>query len=1164
MPRTPRKKPKGIAKQRNLVRGMLGAIRGTGFKLDSHGKQNRFLTDFQRLLLEARKNVPPGQYEEYLDWLAKQMSGHAVRTKPQRLSYATFPGIRKTAPMPLESELLWIAARLSVLADQLTAFSKLRAQMECAVVRESFDECFKLCDDVENLCGVSLWLIEIRVALLQVARGLESQKTFAQHVKDSSEANFLRFVVHWTSVRNEPTVSSQSHKEQVLRGLRHKSIDEGIRTYFRFRLLREFPTEHDGLAHILRNEQSQSPFDLLNTFLGVLQRLIVISRTKNLDRAIVAALKKLSKLEDPRLTRLRAIYLDEKPVNQSSVEPLSHLLMGNFAKALRTSKQLANRSGDCISGLLVTAISLSSREAKGSRSHARGARRLALQLSSLVARSGDHETAGIELARFAGNFAGLSIAESLGYLTNALRALELREIFGQIEMAQICGPFSALDMLLISGCRQRGWMQASAASEEHKCAIQLIGLFQEEGQFPDCVTPSLAPLVHGVFHYVHGRVFESHRELSRVATSSNRALFYWAHKLLLECDLRQSDIPSAISRMAHVVSRMPSTWRDIPVTRAIGDFKWESLEGYSSDISLPISLDVKWRQTQDDYDATLRRFACEDFLGAVGVDRPSSLEDKKGQLPLPELIQFLRFVCTANNIDMLSGLDTSESVDLERREIVALLTRLDPSRAEEYRPEILEISGMLRMREGLRFVDSSRVYVDTEAHTRWAQTNLKEPFARYSALVQAGVGVADDFEEVIRRITKPAEGDEAYLEIPKNEADDILGAMVRELRDQFLLNPSYGLNSYLSRRVRHGTIVGYLRSPVEVKRLITQRDTAHGGYRLNTHWTDKLLELDPQGRKQVGKYFRRFSEDYDKCLVELRDERFHVRDDKHAEGLFEIPLSPVTFHLVRSFIRDNLTLHNLVTICHAVFWGNLEKSLSSAQSLLRDQTKTRIVEIFSRLQADLLTEAGRDSSFPELSAAVAAARREVQAEIDRIAEWFKKPEVELMSNKFPLDHAVGIAVESAKAAHKTLAPEVNVSVPPDVTIVGSGLLAIVEIVFTALDNAYEHSAMTRTPRVQINAVARVDSELVDIEIRNEVGPGARSKENEEELEKIRSEIQARAFDLRVPREGGSGLIKIAAAALYDERGSLEFGFEDREFVLRAEVPILIATRERAQ
>jgi hypothetical protein len=86
------------------------------------------------------------------------------------------------------------------------------------------------------------------------------------------------------------------------------------------------------------------------------------------------------------------------------------------------------------------------------------------------------------------------------------------------------------------------------------------------------------------------------------------------------------------------------------------------------------------------------------------------------------------------------------------------------------------------------------------------------------------------------------EGLVSYFELPSSEADEILIRMISLLQERFLFDSSHGLDSYLSQRIRHGSIQNYLRNPVEEAQLVTQKDSQTGKYQANNYWLERFNE----------------------------------------------------------------------------------------------------------------------------------------------------------------------------------------------------------------------------------------------------------------------------------------------------------------------------------
>ena len=221
---------------------------------------------------------------------------------------------------------------------------------------------------------------------------------------------------------------------------------------------------------------------------------------------------------------------------------------------------------------------------------------------------------------------------------------------------------------------------------------------------------------------------------------------------------------------------------------------------------------------------TNRRIAYDEFLIANGVERPSNLIVDK--FPRKKLIYFLANVCIPEIMDIsFYAFPTSRSLDEERINVCLLLSQIDPENSEIYNDEIKNLTKILSIEDGLRDVDRSRVHVNIDAIASWAHTELGEQYQRYKDLLRVGVGFSstDDFDSAVRQFN---EGDENaaqdYLDYPDDEGDHLLLEMVGVLETEYLTNPNHGLDAYLSMRVRHGSLAGRLRGPLEDGKLISR------------------------------------------------------------------------------------------------------------------------------------------------------------------------------------------------------------------------------------------------------------------------------------------------------------------------------------------------------
>jgi hypothetical protein len=426
--------------------------------------------------------------------------------------------------------------------------------------------------------------------------------------------------------------------------------------------------------------------------------------------------------------------------------------------------------------------------------------------------------------------------------------------------------------------------------------------------------------------------------------------------------------------------------------------------------------------------------------------------------------------------------------------------------------------------------------------------------------VKAGVGVADNYDALLRGVLKPDELNKAYFEVPQSEADDILFQMVSRLADRFINDSDFGLDSYLSKRVRHESLTSYLRNPLERQGLITQRDSKTGTYEANARWGSGSQSDSTEINIIIDECLREFSEKFDKILVLLRTDDFHIRSKEKPNGLFEFKLNAPMLHILRTVVQQRLEVDDFARTCLTIFWVLLNPSLERARDYLRIDTKTKIATLFEELRAKIYPLVWRSAAAAELSAAIGDTSAAVQAEIDNVAEWFVRQEVSQGRHRYTLKQAVDIAVESALRGMRNFEPDVQTVSTGESLIAASDLIVIADIMRVALGNVKAHANKARgRPKIEIEVTEYSEKEIISFRVISDIGVGVRSDENERRLEEIRQDIAARTYGTKVKSEGGSGLRKLASIVHQSDRGRIEFDFEsDNKFFLEVDISFFIS------
>jgi len=1017
--------------------------------------------------------------------------------------------------------------------------------------------------EIETQFGLSLWLIETRIGLEQYFIGLEAQKEYTSKIKAQYQSGLPPYIAHHCSVRNEPRSTLHRCNNDAISRIEKAAVRQDTKTYLRYRVVDEFSgTERDASA-LLRIEQAQSIIDLYETAIDIIQKLTITGKLSRYKNSVLTALGAWSEIDDYRIAKLLAVIGKIEPSSPSlrNSATLEHLLTSSvsagYRLALKSLQALPTDAWSAIEAAVCLSLRGRTRSSHGKTPWAVVVERLSILLSR-----GEHfEQASADLQKFLRNFQTLPTAKAM---LDFVRHITVSQVERPTHLSAPC-----LNSAL--------WGSEDLRIATGQANLLLKDLLRRQGhQAASCLWDDSAPghdwseAARAAQTYIVGRTRPrdgavppqlADKALNLNLPSSIRAML---SSLAIDWAVADQDLDAAVTLIAAEAVLSPVARANLPVALAVGGRTWEELGRVNDKLALAIVLDLLLRRTNDDTVATFLRFAFEEHLTTLGLSRPSDIASPENAVDKLKAIYFLRYVCVPSTMEMFGAFAGSRDLEEERILICERLAEFDPARNGEYEAELRTLKNRLLIQDGIKLVDSSRIHVDVGPISRLAEQSLGESFSRYRALIDAGIGLAKDLDTVMTAVTglrstaKGAERGSEYLEVPENEADTTLLEIILTLRDQFLNDSNHGLNFYLSKRIRHGTIAGYLRSPIEESSLITQRESETAPYRPNEYWLSRLSFTSSSARAGAAEAFERFAKEIDGWIRELKDDYLQIRNKEHPKGLFEIVVTAPTYHVIRSAIQQDLTFQAFLESCFAIFWAFLEPSLAAARSLLVVHTKDKFALAFAGLHEAIRGYAEQDESFRSFGTAIRTTSAEIQRQIDMMSDWLRRTEVQQVTHRFTIEEVVDIAVESALKAHKSFRPNITKEIfGGDLDVTASILVILSDILFILFDNIFKYAKSGNEPRVLLRIEADRTAEVIRIFVVNETGRTVRTDEVEAELSRIRQNIDNRTFAGRVQREGKSGFFKIANIVYESKRGELGFGFlENGDFAVRVTVPVI--------
>lgn len=1111
-----------MLRRRKLVHDKRG-LRKPTIEVDEVSEARK---NFQRILVLARE-IPLEEYETYLSFFYE-----TVGPLPSISGGAHFDNLDITTDAPsvaLSNEFAWIAIRLRHEQDLLLAHTEAVYSIDACLLRGQQAEALEILNKHVESAGHSLWSVKLKFALLQATGGLEAQKKFLAEIRKRHRAGMLPYIAYQTSVRNEERTTLGRFRDNLETPLK-KMETSALGNYLTYVLFDEWPEGEVAVTDVFRLVQTKATADIYEVVVSFGQQ-ILRDETLRWLLPIFSPLLASLVIRDPRLDKLRLAFglSESHSLQPRNTTASNYLFAGDLKRAVRAAEASLRSTLDVWS-LIYKAAALA-HQSDQSRVRNPSVSQL---LTQVMSRSAEGGAVISELQKASLNYSGSPSMRAVYDFANQLVDSHERSPFERRLVGLNSTTFGPEDVALSTTSNERSaarlstteafWsgMGADAAPEMQVDASMLCAAarLEIEGDQSSAVT-TIKP--------------------STLSNNSAPLRMLSAGVLLRSLNLlgRMEEVIDLISKEA---ARPTYSLDLLPVTRSLRNIPFDTYKRMGAKLSPLIALDVLQKSVDDDKVRSQLRFLTKRFLQSTGK-RPSVLAEDSDQYDHDELVYFLRYVCVPSVLDMAGIFSGSADVSLEREAICAVLAQIDPSHTEDYEDELFGLVHQRNILEGLQIVDKNRLHVDTDAIARNFERLHSEEYARYLDLQRAGIGVSGNYDDVVREIVQQARQGKQILFVPENEGDNAFVRLVGIVLDDFLHNASYGLDYFLSKRVRHQSFVGLIRGPLEFEQIISTKETAESEYKENDHWLAKLGALSDNERGAVSLAFRGFSDSFDKAVFDIKDRLFHVKSSEHPDGIFEVPVTTVSLLLARAVVKGTTSPAEFAAAICEILWVQIEPNLKMAREVISGHLKNQVAELIDKLKLDLAGAASHDSSFSELQVALGRASGAVQTALSEAEAWFNRPNIAQASRLFTLQDAVDIAIQSAKKLHKGFDADISAQVQGDLSLLAGDMVFLTDAVFIAFSNVRAYCGL-KTPKVVVSSWVDVAAEQLHLEIVNDTNPRQRSPEQDAKLASLRAKIDAGDFDKQVRREGGTGFLKLAAVVSQSSKGALSFGYSD--------------------
>lgn len=561
----------------------------------------------------------------------------------------------------------------------------------------------------------------------------------------------------------------------------------------------------------------------------------------------------------------------------------------------------------------------------------------------------------------------------------------------------------------------------------------------------------------------------------------------------------------------------PKAYTYFPTFTFFNQCSEETIIDSSTDARISVAISRIKQDVHEDYES-VQYLSVEQFLNGIGLQKPSQIVAKPGPYS-----DFLFETCTLDCLRQSLEFETKLEVEEERLSILTTLTIADTQNKEKYEKEAHVIIGRQTVDELLQRYEVGKIHCDEKAILSWAKEELAAKFVRLRDYIMVDLlPVEKDADiEFLSHISAGKEGKFTF-KVPNSEAFSIASSIITELANKYALDPRHGIDSYLSLGMRHGELEEHLRTPLSSKQLLTSNGPT--GYEATDFWCGTFSSYTGG---QLGHIIAEFSQKYDKALKDIKDELVQVKRDEKPRGIIDLEWQDVEIiTFAPTFSRvDNI--EDFLEEFSTVYWQFVDLRLAPSRMKVHDDIAPVLNSLLDELQHRAETHTGEMRLGP-FSDAITRAREDLDAAIRELASWHniaKSTDTEPIA----LLDIISAAEKIVARIYPGFDPLLETSGDTNVTLTSS-LHVLIEVFKALFINVYKHSGIDQ-PTIKVSIDAAVDDQLV-VEFSStctDIDAGEAS------AKLANDRIRTGEYEARLPKEGGSGLPKVARATVKDGR-----------------------------
>lgn len=1057
--------------------------------------------------------------------------------------------------MSFSDSVMWALMICSEYTFCISEYLRYRHEYEKKLITCDYNEAKNILKQIVDKCGMSIWACGQLLILYECIDGLEgNKKLLGDFLNEARRNTLVSTLLEFMSYKAEASTSLNNYNEKTERFIKY-FVDDIVSDYFSYKLKIQDVDFSEKLKIVLQVDAQLSIVDLYNSYIDILQRAAVNEYV--FSSSLIEALESFNNLvADYRINNL-LIYLGrevELTCNTSAMNIIELYTCGEYENAETCLEEyLQEYPFDYQMWILLIKchIYLGTKPEMDYP--------IIQDLYSLYSINADCLVAQVKLNSVLKKYSDVSWRYKL-----------LNTTFRKLKYCEEVNKYISLSLL-----------------NEHHVSPRFINMLPNSEISEKLMDKLCAVAPNTVSLFVNHKLKDSDADnvifrsyLFCADSLCDKEEYAEAEKILIK--IKDLEIYDCSYVREKVIRRLFSIYnKNNQVDKAVSlivdsYFEDENLikrcslfqliekikHSFNKDIYRMIDYPI-FVYISNKLDIKEQRIAFSNYLDKNGVRTQDDFLELVAR-DTEKCIFFMEKICTLNvikrHVRIAKGAASATSL---RITILQELIKINPQDKKIYLSEISSITTKREINNRVRQVSQHKINVDVAKIKEEKNEIFEENFQKYLEIKSFGTELAgydvndssniDSIKQIVNSMNEQIKQNKQY-----SQAIIALKDFVTAVEYEFLRNEKYGLDNYLSSRIRHGYCKAQLTKELrEHHLLLSTADDDSEQYDVSQYWDVKVSGDQEKDYLRIKEALSTFTYEIESKIKEIRRDWIRIKINKNEVGMFDFTSFSAAMLVVD---RDNIIDYDVMfnTIVDSL-WDFTETQLSIIRKRIQTELKPFFYQKLNELEQKVKLQEGTSVGdvSQEILTSITKCRARIAAVMTEFENFFYRDDV--VYNDFTLHELATTCIGIEKQIHANF-DDINLTtnIEGDQKIVGSAFSDFVEIIILLMNNAITHAgfdSMNMLDLVLNFTLGAENEEVLGVQETLLQSDQEWSTENllllsvennlscEKDTEKIRDRVQYIFEKAKDPQtlkkysisEGGSGIYKIYKTICYNVR-----------------------------